>query len=185
MRSCRLFVAASIAVLYIAGCGQPETGQAIHNKATKPSVKESISAKFSGATVVWRDENGKPLFDASLSSVSVSQSDLKSLGGKLQNAKVGLYKDGKIVSRMSAGWIEADSTRREIKAYGGVKVLSVENGAVATSERMTWKSKENKVYGSGHVKMTKQNMTINAGTFVSDTSLKNAKLSDVTMIFGK
>lgn len=186
MRSRFLLLVGLIIALCIAGCGQPQPQRPgaksmVNPSTSKPKEEDSVDAKLQAAKVLMRDEKGRPLWAARFSEGTGSKDYAKSVG-IFHNVSASLYKDGKVASTLVAPLVEADSRSKEFRASGGIKIVSNSDGATATCQRIVWKSKENKVYGTGNVKMTRQNMTVIGNSFVSDTSLKSAKFVGQTSI---
>ena len=148
--------------------------------ADKQQAKEDKSeykSEFKGASMTWDDEKGRPAWKAQFKKAIASHA-----GGRtqieLRGVRAVLYESGKVVSKLDAPRVVADSRKREIKATGGVTVVSVEDKTSAYSEQLVWKSREDKIIGTGAVKMVKGNISIMARSFIADAALKRAKFFD-------
>jgi hypothetical protein len=148
----------------------------------KPATdRTKIEAKFEGAKVTWDDDQGKRLWEAGFKSATAAEAD-GSARVELSHVEASLYKDGKVASRMVAPRVVADSTKKEVRGYGGVKVTSLADGTTAFADEMIWKPREDRIIGTGGVRMDKGNIHIRAQSITTDTALKKAKLSDAEAI---
>lgn len=173
------FVAATVST---AGCGRREpVKERVKPKESATSLKQpkekKLEAEFERARITWDDDKGRRLWEAEFEEALASQTG-ESAVMELRDVKASLYKDGKVASRLIAPRVVADTRTREVRASGGVKVTSAADSASISAERMTWKSRENKLIGVGTVRMTKGNMEIAAHAFEADTGLKKARFSD-------
>ena len=178
-----ILIAICIAVIP-AGCGRKPTPKKPARASAQPveqPERTRIDAKFEGAKVTWDDDQGKRLWEAGFKSATAAEAD-GSAEVELSDVEANLYKDGKVVSRMIAPRVVADSAKKEIRAYGGVKVTSLADKTSASAEEMVWIPKENKLIGTGGVRMDRGNIHIKARTITTDTELKRAKLSDADAI---
>lgn len=184
----RLILTAICIAILTAGCGRkpavkkPAPVSAQPAKPAEPEPERTrVDARFEGARVTWDDDQGKRLWEAGFKSATASES-----GGaaevELAGVEASLYRDGKVASRMVAPRVVADSSKKEIRAYGGVKVTSLTDNATASAEEMVWKPKENKIIGTGGVRMDRGNIHIRARSISTDTALKRASLSDADAI---
>ncbi|HEY3299051.1 MAG TPA: hypothetical protein VGK34_10380 [Armatimonadota bacterium] len=187
---CPIILGSLLVSIGIAGCGGPEGKKpapsapakktALKKAQEKAAQKQTVNATFQSTQIIWSDNKGRPLWIANCSEATAEQTSAKAVA-ILKDVKAEMYKDGKLISKLTAPLVEADSRTKQVKAYGGVKVVSTQNGGTAVCREMLWKSQENKIMGSGNVKMTKENMTIVANSFVSDTALKSAKFSKASV----
>ncbi|MHB0912608.1 MAG: hypothetical protein ACYC2Y_04090 [Armatimonadota bacterium] len=148
-------------------------------RSPAPPVKSTVRGSFKGARVVWGDSKGKRLFVAEFDEAEAVQ-EQESSKVSLKGVSARLYgKDGR-ESTLSAPAVTADSATREVQATGGVKLTS-SDGTVAECERLVWKSREDKVLGTGSVAMRRKNLTIIADALEADTSLSRAKFKHAKM----
>lgn len=184
-----LLAIALIGMLCLAGCSRgrkntPTAGApgklSTQPKAEQPKPESTLKVEFGKARILWNDATGRRILDAQFKEAVVSQTG-KNAALELKGVKASLYKNGKIASTMAAPRVVADSRTREVKASGGVKVTSAADGATAISEQLVWKAREDRVYGTGMVKMLKGNMFINARSFQADTALKKAHFTEAEL----
>lgn len=174
-----IHIAVCIAVLS-AGCAHkppPKTKPAppITQKTTPDRTR--TEAKFQGARVTWDDDQGKRLWEAGFKSATAA--DVEGTARvELIDVSASLYRDGKVASRMVARRVVADSARKEIRAFGGVKVTSLADGSTVAADEMIWKPREDKIVGTGAVRMDKGSIHVRAQSITTDTALKKARLSD-------
>jgi len=146
----------------------------------KPAGEGALKAEFRGARITWDDENGFRVWEARFKEATASQTG-KGAVVELRGVEASLYKDGKIASRLVAPRVVADSRSREVKAAGGVEVTSAVYNASVRAERLVWKSREDKLFGAGGVRMKKENLSVTARSFEADTALKKARFTDAEM----
>lgn len=183
-----LLITLLVGVFLTAGCGKSERPQpsastenveqdaAPQNQGKAPE-DDAIEASFTKARIVWHDDKGNRVWEAQFKEAVASHTDDDS-SVRLQGVEASLYQDGKVVSRLSAPQVDADSKTREVRASGGVKLVSAIHDASAQSERLVWKSQEHKVFGQGGVRMVKGNLSVTARSFESDTGLQKARFTD-------
>ncbi len=182
-----ILIAICIAV-FPAGCGRKQPAKKPVQTSVAPTESEpeperrKVEAKFEGAKVTWDDDQGKRLWEAEFKSASAAAADGSSATVELVKVEASLYRDGKVTSRMIAPRVVADSGRKEIRATGGVKVTSLVDGTTASAEEMVWRPRENKLVGTGGVRMDKGNIHIRARSITTDTALKKARLSDAEAV---
>lgn len=181
-----LILMAVLAAVIPAGCGRkPPAKQKTEQASVQPARPEperrKTEARFEGARVTWDDDQGRRLWEAGFRSATAAEAD-GSATVELEGVEARLYRDGKVASRMVAPRVVADSAKKEIRASGGVKVTSLEDDSTATADEMVWKPKENRLVGTGGVRMDKGNIHIRARSITTDTALKKAKLSDAEAI---
>jgi len=176
------FVAATVST---AGCGRREpVKERVKPKESATSLKQpkekKLEAEFERARITWDDDKGRRLWEAEFEEALASQTG-ESAVVELRNVKASLYKDGKVASRLVAPRVVADSRTGEVRASGGVKVHSVADEVSARAERLVWKSREDRLVGTGAVKMTRGNMEIAATSFEADTAMRKARFKDAEM----
>lgn len=182
----RLILIALCTALIPAGCARKPS----RSPEVKPAVKQAdaeqerrkIDARFEGARVTWDDDRGNRLWEAGFESATAAATEGASSTVELTKVEAGLYENGKVVSRMVAPRVVADSGKKQIRAFGGVKITSLVNGTTATAEEMLWKPNENTISGRDDVVMRKGNMTIRAQDIIADTALRRVKLSKAEAI---
>lgn len=123
--------------------------------------------------MTWNDGKGNRVWDAQFKEAIASQTGSTS-AVELRGVEADLYEDGKLVSKLIAPNVTADSKQKEVKATGGVELVSGTDGAVVHADSLRWKSAEGKVYGVGNIKMTRKNISVAAVKFEADTGLKKA-----------
>jgi LPS export ABC transporter protein LptC len=171
----RAVLTCAVVALLIVGCKHPVkpkvTPQPTKEKAQSPDIEGS----FSKAKIIWDDGRGHKLWEAEFASADAAHADGTSKVS-LKDVKATLYKNGKAASRLVAPTATADSRTKEVHASGGVSVTG--NGATARCDELVWQSANNRIKGTGHVKMAQENLKIHANSFTADTSLKNAKFTE-------
>ncbi len=178
-----IHIAVCIAILP-AGCGHkpPPKQSPARTLTEKPSPDRTrTEAKFEGAKVTWDDDQGKRLWEAGFKSATADEAG-GSARVELTDVTASLYKDGKVASRMVAPKVVADSAKKEVRAFGGVKVTSLADGSTASADQMIWMPREDKIVGTGGVRMDKGSIHIRAQSITTDTALTKAKLSDAEAI---
>jgi len=160
-----------IAASLLAGCA----GKGKPPSAKKPAAQEktALKAEFRKAQITWDDANGQRILEARFKE-AVASADSDSARVELRGVQAGLFQNGKPASSLSADRVTADSRNKEVTATGGVTITS-RDGSSAQSSQVIWKSRENKLFGSGSVKLTKGSITITADRFEADTALKHAR----------
>lgn len=160
-----------VAAGFLAGCA----GKGKPPSAKKPAAQEKtdLKAEFRKARISWADAKGRPVMEARFKE-AVASTDGENARVELLGVKAVLYQDGKHASSLSAERIVADSRTKQIRASGNVEITSAD-GSIAQCERAVWKSGENKLLGSGGVRLTKGNITITAERFEADTGLSHVR----------
>ena len=176
-----LLVAVLIIVLPMTGC-RKETRPHISPKAAGrddnqglfgSSKGDSLKASFKKARITWNDAKGNRVWDAQFKEAIASQTGSTS-SVELRGVEADLYEGGKLVSKLIAPNVTADSKQKEVKATGGVELVSSADGAVVHADSLRWRSAEGKVYGVGNIEMTRKNISVAAVKFEADTGLKKA-----------
>lgn len=181
--SCALLIL--IGVICLTGC-QPRRKPVAKNAGVKPPVQEqpaiedNLKVELQKGRIIWDDAKGRRIFEAQYEEAIASQTGDTSTV-ELHGVKANLYKNGKITSSLDAPKIVTNSKTREIKATGGAKIVSATQNTSARADQLTWKSREDKVFGSGAVKMVKGNISITAGSFEADTAMKKARFRNAVM----
>jgi hypothetical protein len=144
--------------------------------APKPEEPEkvAVAAKFQKAGIAWDDSKGRRVMEAGFTEASAQEMN-GSAQAQLKGVKSTLYKGGRPASILSAPKVTADGATKELKASGGVKIVSKANNSFALCESVVWRSGDSKMVGSGGVKLTMGNITITAAGFEADTALKKVK----------
>jgi hypothetical protein len=181
---CLLLSAALLGALSLAGCPgrqrKPVAQQSVADLQKRAEPESTLKAEFGKARILWSDKKGARVMDALFKEATASQTG-KNAALELKTVKANLYRDGKLVSIMVAPRIVADSKTREVRASGGVRVTSTTDGGTAMSDELLWSAKDDKISGTGGVKMQKGNMSITARSFEADTSLKKAHFTDAVL----
>ena len=180
----RLILIATCLALFPVGCARKTPAKAKPGPAVvqkQSPERKKTEAKFEGAKVTWDDDQGKRLWEAGFKSATAAEA-AGSARVELTDVTACLYKDGKVASRMVAPRVVADSSKKEVRAFGGVKVTSLADGTTASADEMVWKPREDKIIGTGGVRMDKGNIHIRAQSITTDTALKKARLSDAEAI---
>lgn len=163
-----------VAAGFLAGCaGKGKPPPAVARKQVRKEEKTALKAEFRKAHISWADAKGRPVMEARFKE-AVASTDGEDARLELLGVKAVLYQDGKHASSLSAERIVADSRTKQIRASGNVEITSAD-GSSAQCERAVWKSSEDKLVGSGGVKLTKGNITITAERFEADTSLSHVR----------
>lgn len=174
-----------VCMFYIAGCRSNNqtnnTEKPVNNQTVKSNPKTvdetSLNANLKKAEIVWVDEHGKPIWRASFKEGKAVQSGSNAVG-ELVDVKAGLYHDGKLSATMNAPKLTADSKNMVVSAFSGVMIISAEGNGSITADKLTWKSKENKIYGYGNVHMKKGHISASASEVIADTALNKASLTN-------
>ena len=173
-----------LAAVGLTGCAQKRAAQTTGaDKRTaptsmtqeKPRREIALRAEFQEARLLWDDEKGRRVWEARFDDAVASGASGDTVA-ELHGVKASLYEDGKVVSSLIAPRVIADSRSGEVRAAGGVTITSALDGASVRSDRVTWKSREDKMYGAGAVRMTRGNISIAANTFEADSALRTATL---------
>ena len=180
-----LLVTALVGAACVAGCsGKGRTDKAAssaRSKAAKQREPESmLQAEFSKARIIWSDSHGRRVMEAQFKEAVGSQTGNNSTL-ELRTVKASLYKNGKIAGILTAPSVMADSRKKEIWASGGVTVSSAVENATASADRIVWKAREDRLYGTGNVNMAKQNVSVAASSFQADTALKKSRFTDARL----
>lgn len=139
-----------------------------------------LQAEFSKARIIWSDSHGRRVMEAQFKEAVGSQTGNNSTL-ELRTVKASLYKNGKIAGILTAPSVMADSRKKEIWASGGVTVSSAVENATASADRIVWKAREDRLYGTGNVNMAKQNVSVAASSFQADTALKKSRFTDARL----
>ncbi len=174
--------------MYISGCPGRRQTPAAKPPPKKPAVQaqkqpepqSALKAEFGKARILWSDRNGQRIMDAQFKDAIASQTG-KNAALELKGVKASLYQNGKVASIVIAPRVVADSRTREVRASGGVKVVSTADGGVAVSNEIVWQAQRDKITGIGGVKVQKGNISITARSFEADTSLKKAHFTDAQL----
>lgn len=180
-----ILIALLASMLCLDGCRRgderhtPTTEPKSGNAGNAPDFAEEsrIEAEFKGASMTWRDAAGAPVWEAKFKEAVASQEGSEAVV-ELHGVEAGLYKDGVLMSRLTAPRVKADSRTGEVNASGGVKLISALHGASARADRLIWKSRENRLVGTGGVRMTRQNMSVAARSFEADTALQKVRFTE-------
>lgn len=180
-----LVVTALVGAVCVTGCsGKGRTDKAAssaRSKAEKQREPEStLQAEFSKARVLWSDSHGRRVMEAQFKEAVGSQTgDNSTL--ELRTVKASLYRNGQVAATLTAPSVRADSRKKEIWASGGVSVSSALENARASADRIVWKSREDRLFGTGNVNMAKQNVSVAASSFQADTALKKTRFTDARL----
>lgn len=176
-----LLLIGSLAVTGCAGKRGTKSGaRGVHKKSERPTEQTALKAEFTKARIIWSDEKGRRVMEARFKEAVASQAG-ESAVIELRSADADLYKDGKLAAKLTAPRVIADGVKQEVRASGGVKIVSATDSSVAACKEVTWKSKINKLFGSGSVSLTKDNVTVTATSIQADTALKKARLTNAKL----
>lgn len=150
-------------------------------EAAKEPPKTSVKANLQTAELVWEDDNGRPVWKAQFKEGHLAQAD-DSAEVQLIGVKATMFRNGKPASSLSASSVTADSNTREIVANGAVKVVSFKDNGSLAANKLVWKSKEDKIIGTGNVKIVRGNISATASKVIADTSLSKVTLSNAEII---
>jgi hypothetical protein len=165
-------------LICLVGCDS-QKGAVVKPSGKQPDKEQStpgVEAKFTEAKLNWTDEKGRKVMDASFNEARVSQTDVKSASA-LEDVKAVLYANGKASVELTAPVVNIDNASREIRASGGVKVVSKTEGASFEADTLVWKSRESKLIGSGNVLMIKKNITGKGDRLEADTALRHVRIN--------
>ena len=175
-----LTIAAVVIACSLAGCGKGKTPKSTE-KPVKTGTKQearqpddSLKASFKKAEMTWEDSKGRRVWEARFKEAVLAK-DQSDSTVELIGVEAKLYQEGKFVSSLAAPRVVADGRAREIRAAGGVKLLSRADNSLLHAERLVWKARENKVSGAGNVRMKRNNLSVTATAFEADTALKKAR----------
>ncbi len=180
-------LSAVLIAAWLGGCA-PSKKAHIPTQANKQSAsgkgasepQSALNAEFGKARVIWTGQDGKRLWEARFKRASGSQQG-ESAELELFGVSAILYKNGKAVSAMTAPRVTANSKTRVVRASGGVKVTSAVDGSSAVSDNLTWNAAQDRLDGSGGVRMVKGNISITAQTFRADTALKKTRFTEASL----
>lgn len=158
--------------------GSAKTRSSISNQ--KPKDDGRLKATFRGAEIAWDDENGQPIWRARFKQATASQTGEGAVV-EITGVEARLYRDGKLASKLVAPRVVADSRTREVRAMGGVKVVSALHKSSASAGRLVWRPRQDKLIATGGVKMQRDNLTISASTLEGDTALGRVRLSNAEL----
>ncbi|MDI6829473.1 MAG: hypothetical protein QME62_13435, partial [Armatimonadota bacterium] len=127
------------------GCSRPKPEKKKAPAEIEQPRKSKIEAEFKGAKIIWTDEKGRKLWEAEFREARASQSEETRV--KLLGVKATLYQDGKIASTLIAPDVAADSRTKEVKATGGVKIISATGDTSAIVQQIIWKARDGKIIG--------------------------------------
>ena len=180
-----LLVTALVGAVCVAGCsGKGRTDKAASSARSKPQKQRepesTLQAEFSKARIIWSDSRGRRVMEAQFKEAVGSQTGNNSTL-ELRTVKASLYKNGRIAGILTAPSVRADSRKKEIWASGGVTVSSAVENATASADRIVWKAREDRLYGTGNVNMAKQNVSVAASSFQADTALKKSRFTDARL----
>ena len=167
----------------LAGCSRrtpPVKNTSVKAGPEKPAAQDSLKVELRNGRIVWDDEKGNRILEAKYKKASASQTGGDSVV-ELLGVKASLYKNGKVVSSLTAPRVTANSKTKEVKASGGVKLISAGRDASTNSDQLIWKSREDKVFGKGAVKMVRVNISITASSFEADAALNKARFKNAVM----
>ncbi|MCL6519188.1 MAG: hypothetical protein K6T99_05110 [Armatimonadetes bacterium] len=165
----QLLLVALVATVLCFGCGRQKPKGGKTPAATERPAKLKIEAQFKGAKIIWNDEQGRTLWEAEFKEAKAFRGDETQV--KLLGVKANLYQDGKIASTLIAPDIAADSRTKEVRAIGGVKIISAIAKTSANVSQIIWKAREGKIIGIGEVKVYRGNLRAYAKSFNADTGL--------------
>jgi hypothetical protein len=94
----------------------------------------------------------------------------------LRDGRAILFKQGKEAALMSAKLIEADTRASCLTASGGISVRSLVRNARVSAKSLTWRRKQNRLFGTGGVNVTSSAGNISADRLDGDTSLNEVTL---------
>lgn len=183
-----LLLGAALLCALISGCpgprrkpaAKPPPKQSAAKSQKKPEPQTALKAEFGKARILWSEKTGARLMDAQFKEALASQAG-KNAALELKGVRASLYQNGKAASTIVAPRVVADSKTKEVRASGGVRVISGMDGGTAVAGRIVWKAGEDKVYGTGGVKVQKGNISITARSFEADTSLRKAHFTDAQL----
>lgn len=151
-----------------------------NNSNQKPENEGRLKATFRGAEIAWDDENGHPIWRAQFKQATASQTGEGAVV-EITGVEASLYREGKLASKLVAPRVVADSRTREVRATGGVKVVSALHKSSASADRLVWKPRQDKLIASGGVRMQRDNLTISASTLEGDTALGKVRLTNAEL----
>lgn len=176
-----------IAAIGVTGCKTKNAIPKVDSNAAKPEVKTAepvktdektvMDAKLQKAEVSWVDKKGDPIWKAGFTEAQASQNEETAVV-ELKNVRAELYNQGKLVSKMIAPNVSADSKTYKVIATGGVKITSSAYNSYITAEKVVWLPKSNKIIGTGNIRMVKESITATAKEITADTSLNKVSLQN-------
>ena len=141
-----------------------------------PQVQEakaepSANVTFSGSSIV-QNQDGKKQWEITAESVLVQPGSDKV---DLINFKGTLYRaDGSKID-MVGGKAQMDTKTRNIEISGDVKATA-SDGATFTAAQARWDSKERRFYGSGGVRLTREDAVVTGDRIEGDEQLERVKV---------
>jgi LPS export ABC transporter protein LptC len=126
---------------------------------------------FAGSSII-EQKDGKKLWELTAETVEV---DPKTQNARLINIKGTLYRDngGKVDLIAQEGFV--DTKTRDITLQGNVKAIS-SDGAVFTAPQALWVGKDQRLFGSGGITLTRDDTVITGDTVETDGDMQKIKV---------
>lgn len=140
------------------------------NTEQNPIPKIGITQKY--MQLNWID-NGKTRMKAKAKEFRGDEITQK---GTFTGFSADLYQNGKLTATISAPVATVDTKARTVVADNNVTMKSMERQTSLVAKKVTWYSKENKVIGTGGVKINSTTGQITADKIETDTALRTVKV---------
>jgi len=139
---------------------------------SKASVeKAATDIVFEGGAIVER-KGGQKLWELSADAINVDPTSQKVLFDNLRGT---LYQSGGGELRITARTASFDNNTRELSMDGDIKAVSTD-GAEFTAVKAQWVGKEDKIYASGGITLSRGDTVITGNQLESDSKLVKVKI---------
>ncbi len=165
------------AVLALTACEAPRTPQPARSE--RPATQETASslpeAQFQVQAPVLEqaDEHGQLLWRLKAQSLQ-GEAQGGEAHGVLRGVQGWLYREGKPVLEFTAPYARADSARREVEAWGGVRARSRVNNAELVAGRILWRAREDRIYARDSIRLRWDAFELRERAVIVDTALERA-----------
>ncbi len=151
---------------------QPERTERAESQATAASLPEA-QFQVQAPVLEQADEQGRLLWRLKAQSLQ-GEAQGGEAQGMLQGVQGWLYREGKPVLEFTAPFARADSARREVEAWGGVRARSRVNNAELSAGRILWRAREDRIYARESVRLRWDAFELRERAIIVDTALERA-----------
>lgn len=166
------------AALILTACNTPPTSQPerterrVESQETATSLPEA-QFQVQAPVLEQSDEQGRLLWRLKAQSLR-GEAQGGEAQGVLQGVQGWLYREGKPVLEFTAPYARADSARREVEAWGGVRARSRVNHAELSAGRILWRAREDRIYAHESVRLRWDAFELRERAVIVDTALERA-----------
>lgn len=165
----------AMASVWLFACDSPSSSapsQRAENANDSPTLPEA-QFQVQSPVLEQKDDQGRLLWRLK---AEVLEGEAKSgeAQGTLKKVQGWLYRDGKPVLEFSAPFARADSERKEVVAWGGMRARSRANRAELEAGRIVWRAREDRIYASEGVRLHWGEFELREKHLVVDTALERA-----------